>query len=86
MLRVPHTPCCTVACAVTWSAYQCTAAPTKVANASGVPVILDAGGAEGPLPQELLRSLTLVSPNETELARMTDMATETEEEVVKAAK
>lgn len=46
------------------------AAPSaQAAAAAGVPVVLDAGGAEGPLPAELLRCVTVLSPNETELAR-----------------
>ena len=41
------------------------------ARAAGVPVILDCGGVEGPIPDELLRSVSILSPNETELARLT---------------
>ena len=42
-----------------------------LAAAAGVPVVLDCGGVEGPLSSELLRHLTVLSPNETELARLT---------------
>lgn len=53
---------------------------------AGVPVILDAGGADGPLDAALLRCLTTLSPNETELARMTGMATDTREHALAAAR
>jgi sugar/nucleoside kinase (ribokinase family) len=36
----------------------------------GTHVVLDAGGCEGPLPEALLRGVTVLSPNETELARL----------------
>lgn len=44
-------------------------AAAQAAAAAGVPVVLDAGGAEGPLPAELLKCVTVLSPNETELVR-----------------
>lgn len=44
-------------------------AAAKAAHAAGVPVILDAGGDETPIADELLRCVTYLSPNETELAR-----------------
>lgn len=47
---------------------------------------MDAGGAEGPIPEELLKCLTVLSPNETELARLTDMPTNSGEEILTAAK
>jgi ribokinase len=37
---------------------------------TGGAVVLDAGGAEGPLPERLLSAVTVLSPNETELARL----------------
>ena len=52
-----------------------------MAKAAGVPVFLDAGGMEGPLSPGLLSCLTVLSPNETELARMTNMPTDTIEQV-----
>lgn len=58
----------------------------KIAKSAGVPVIMDAGGAEGPIPEELLKCLTVLSPNETELARLTDMPTNSGEEILTAAK
>lgn len=40
-------------------------------------VILDAGGVEGPICPELLKCLAVLSPNETELARLTGKPTDT---------
>jgi len=45
-------------------------AAARAAKAAGVPVIVDAGGAEGALEPELLECTTILSPNETELARL----------------
>ena len=44
-------------------------AAAEAAHAAGVPVILDAGGDETPIADALLRCVTYLSPNETELAR-----------------
>lgn len=60
-------------------------AAAKIASAARVPVILDAGGAMGPLPKELLSRLAVLSPNETELARLTNLPTETDAQVHTAA-
>lgn len=57
----------------------------KVARNAGVPVILDAGGMEGEIPAELLSFVDILSPNETELARLTGMPTETFEQISQAA-
>jgi ribokinase len=46
-----------------------------LAAAAGVPVILDAGGVEAPVSEALLRSVSVLSPNETELARLTGCPT-----------
>lgn len=43
----------------------------QLAHAAGVPVVLDAGGATDPLSPDLLRCLTVISPNETELQGLT---------------
>lgn len=56
------------------------------AHAAGVPVILDAGGADHPLPTETLPLITILSPNETELARLAGMPTGTGAEVEAAAR
>ncbi len=54
-------------------------AVARAARAAGVPIVLDVGGRAEPLPRALLRLVSVVSPNETELARMladTDSAAE----------
>ena len=55
------------------------------ATAAGVPVMLDAGGVAAPIAPELLQHVTWCSPNETELARLTGLPTETKDEVQAAA-
>ncbi|CAJ1957754.1 unnamed protein product, partial [Sphenostylis stenocarpa] len=55
------------------------------ARNADVPVVLDAGGIDGPLPPELLGFVDILSPNETELARLTGMPTESFEEIARAA-
>lgn len=57
----------------------------QLAHAAGVPVVLDCGGVEGVLLPELLRHVTFLSPNETELARLTGMPTDSLELVEAAA-
>ncbi len=47
----------------------------SLARAQGVPVLMDAGGRDEPLPAELARSLDVLSPNETELHRLTGLPT-----------
>ncbi len=57
------------------------------AKTAGVAVILDAGGSDdGPLPRALLACLTVCSPNETELARLTGMPTANDAQVIVAAR
>ncbi|XP_030525183.2 ribokinase isoform X1 [Rhodamnia argentea] len=56
----------------------------KAARSAGVPVILDAGGMDTPIPRELLSSVDIFSPNETELARLTAMPTESFEQICQA--
>ncbi|MFS7905622.1 putative carbohydrate kinase PfkB, ribokinase [Helianthus anomalus] len=53
----------------------------EAARSAGVPVILDAGGMDAPVPIELLRHVDILSPNESELARLTRMPTETFEQI-----
>ncbi len=43
----------------------------SIAAAAGVPVLLDCGGVEGPISPDLLKNISILSPNETELARLT---------------
>ena len=63
----------------TWPAPQ-------AAKAAGVPVFLDAGGVDAPLSDELLSSVALLSPNETELARLAKVPTGSDAEVEAAAR
>jgi ribokinase len=56
-----------------------------VAVAAGVPVLLDAGGVDAPLSPELLQHLTFISPNETELQRLTGLPTGSQQELLAAA-
>ncbi len=56
-----------------------------VAHAAGVPVILDAGGADAPLDPAWLAQVAVLSPNETELARLTGRDTSTDAAVLSAA-
>uniref|UniRef100_A0A7N0TJL7 Ribokinase n=1 Tax=Kalanchoe fedtschenkoi TaxID=63787 RepID=A0A7N0TJL7_KALFE len=56
----------------------------KAARSAGVPVILDAGGMDAPIPPELLKFVDILSPNETELARLTGMPTESFEQISQA--
>jgi len=58
----------------------------KFASEAKVPVMMDVGGEERTFPKELLESLELISPNETELARATGMKTDTKEQCVEAAR
>ncbi|KAI3695297.1 hypothetical protein L1987_78292 [Smallanthus sonchifolius] len=53
----------------------------KAARSAGVPVILDAGGMDAPVPVELLKHVDILSPNESELARLTGMQTESFEQI-----
>ncbi|KAF8114260.1 hypothetical protein N665_0039s0025 [Sinapis alba] len=56
----------------------------KAVKKAGVPVILDVGGMDTPIPSELLDSIDILSPNETELSRLTGMPTETFEQISEA--
>ncbi|KAJ6894224.1 ribokinase [Populus alba x Populus x berolinensis] len=56
----------------------------KAAKSAGVPVILDAGGMDAPMPPELLNVVDILSPNESELARLTCMSTESFEQIGQA--
>lgn len=68
--------------------HSCTPTPLhlQVAAAAGVPVLLDAGGVDAPISVELLAHLSIISPNETELARLTaGQPADTEQQVLAAA-
>ncbi|GAV60867.1 PfkB domain-containing protein [Cephalotus follicularis] len=56
----------------------------KAARSAGVPVILDAGGMDSPIPPQMLNFVDIFSPNETELARLTGMPTESFEQISEA--
>ena len=62
-------------------------AAAAAAVAAGVPIVLDAGGVDTPVPSELLAAVDYLCPNESELSRLTGgMPTNTDDEVVAAAK
>jgi ribokinase len=46
---------------------------------------MDAGGMDAPIPSELFSLIDIFSPNETELARITGMPTDTFEQISQAA-
>lgn len=51
-----------------------------------VPVVLDVGGDDGPIAPELLACLSVISPNETELERLTGMPADTAKSAEAAAR
>ncbi len=55
------------------------------ARKNGKTIILDPAPAPEELPEEILQGLTFLTPNETELGRLTGMPVETEEELIRAA-
>ena len=62
------------------------AAAAAAAAAAGVPIVLDAGGVDTPVPPKLLAEVDYLCPNESELSRLTGgMPTDTDEDVVAAA-
>ena len=46
----------------------------QLGASAGVTVVLDCGGADVDVDPELLKHLTIISPNESELANLTGMA------------
>lgn len=48
-------------------------------------MVLDAGGVDAPPSLQLLQLLTTISPNETEMQRLTGLPTTTEDELLAAA-
>lgn len=58
----------------------------RIAHDAGVPVLLDAGGEDAPLPDEMLGLIDTFSPNETELGRIVGRAVATPEDAVRAAR
>jgi len=61
-------------------------AMAEVAAKNGVPVMQDVGGEDRPLSDRLLRNLSFITPNETELERITGMPATSETEIVEAAR
>jgi len=57
----------------------------KHASKHKVPVLMDAGGAERKFETDLLEHVWCMSPNESELARMTGLNTNTRDQVIAAA-
>jgi sugar/nucleoside kinase (ribokinase family) len=57
----------------------------QVASAARVPVVLDCGGADGPMSEALLQKVSVISPNESELARLTGRPTDSAAEISSAA-
>ena len=43
----------------------------QIAMSARVPVVLDAGGGMDPIGADLLANISILSPNETELSRLT---------------
>ncbi|KAL3140698.1 hypothetical protein ABBQ32_005254 [Trebouxia sp. C0010 RCD-2024] len=58
----------------------------KLGSSAGVTVVLDCGGADADMNPELLKHLTIISPNESELANLTGMPTDGHDQVVAAAR
>jgi len=57
----------------------------QIASRAGVPVVLDVGGHTTPMSPQILQLLAVLSPNETELARISHLPTDTKEQVIAAA-
>ena len=55
------------------------------AHDAGVPVIQDVGGADRPMTDALLKKLSFLCPNESELSRLTGMSVDTRARAVQAA-
>ncbi|XP_031272404.1 ribokinase-like [Pistacia vera] len=56
----------------------------KAARNAGVPVVLDAGGMDAPVPRELFNFIDIFSPNESELGRLTGVPTDSFEQISQA--
>ena len=59
---------------------------SKTAAAMEIPVFQDIGGEDRALSEEHMKNCAIISPNESELKRLTNMTVDTIEDVVKAAK
>jgi len=58
----------------------------EVAASLGIPLFQDAGGADRPISDSLLAQVTFITPNLSELARLTGLPTDTDDNIVKAAR
>jgi hypothetical protein len=56
----------------------------QIARSANLPVIFNAGGTGIPIPQEFLKCVTILTPNESEVAQFTGMPTNTWEQTIKA--
>jgi ribokinase len=65
---------------------ECVSFLLERAKALGKCTILNPAPASGSLPDEMLRGLRYITPNETELGRLTNMRTQTMEEIALAAR
>lgn len=59
---------------------------SQAAATANVPVMMDMGGEDSPISKQLLELLFVLSANETELSRVTNLPTDTEEQVVAACR
>lgn len=60
-------------------------AVARAAHHADIPVLLDVGGEDRPLSDEMLRLVTYLAPNESELQRLTGMPTANDSAAVAAA-
>ena len=65
---------------------EAVAEAVRLAKAHGKTVVLNPAPAPDSLPDELLRSVDYLTPNETELARLSGMPTDTAEQTEQAAR
>ena len=56
------------------------------ASQAGVPVYMDVGGEDSPLAPAIFPHIFLLSPNETELARVSGLPTDTNDQIIVACK
>lgn len=61
-------------------------AAAAAASAAGAIVLLDAGGVDAPVPASLLAAVDYLCPNESELARLTGMPVDADEDATVAAR
>mmetsp|Transcript_43494 Transcript_43494/g.85144 ORF Transcript_43494/g.85144 Transcript_43494/m.85144 type:complete len:319 (+) Transcript_43494:31-987(+) len=58
----------------------------QLASQAGVPVYMDVGGEDSPLAPAIFPHIFLLSPNETELARVSGLPTDTNDQIIVACK